>query len=145
MLRTVGRTSWPTNLEAMRPSAAFQDGLVKGLKTELSGDPGHYNPYLYSNLFRTKRTSKVRRAFDSPPPRDMKLFYGETDSPGCMKYNAAEDQKKLYPRVASNEYSFRSRSLQRPSSIIRTPGAGTYTPNFMSVHEKVQAPTGMGA
>ena len=59
----VGRSGWPGHESAAQESAWSRDGLVKGLKTELSGDPGHYNPYLYSNLFRTKRTSKVRRAF----------------------------------------------------------------------------------
>ena len=119
------------------PSAAFQDGMVKGLVTELTGDPGAYEPFAYANLGE-HAMRKVPRAFDSTGKRDMKMTHGKTDSPGAV-YNITDRKynHKLDPKVSSvSANSFRSKSDQRPSSVSKVPGAGTYSPNMFSVYAR---------
>ena len=43
----VGRSKKPVN---QKPTAAFKDGMVKGLTLEPQGDPGAYDPYNNSDL-----------------------------------------------------------------------------------------------
>ena len=101
----------------IHPSAAFLDGMIKGLITELSGDPGSYEPHAHAQ-FGQHAMRKVPRSFDSTAPRDMKMTYGKTDSPGAV-YDVTDRKSthKLDPKVESiSVANFRSRSDQRPSA-----------------------------
>lgn len=131
----VGRSGKPWY--DIRPSAAFLDNMIKGLVTELSGDPGSYEPNAYAQ-FGQHAMRKVPRSFDSTDPRDMKLTYGNTDSPGAV-YDVTDRKSthRLDPKVESiSVANFRSRSDQRPSSKSYVPGAGTYSPNMQAIYGK---------
>ena len=123
----------------IHPSAAFLDGMIKGLITELSGDPGSYEPHAHAQ-FGQHAMRKVPRSFDSTAPRYMKMTYGKTDSPGAV-YNVTDRKSthKLDPKVESiSVANFRSRSDQRPSAKSYVPGAGTYSPNLQAIYGKTR-------
>ena len=129
----VGRSKKPIN---QKPSAAFKDGMMKGVPLEPQGDPGAYDPYSNSDLvasasFTHNKTSKPFMATSS---RELAMqLYGE-DAPGPGAYQAADAQKKQYPAVDPNISVFRSGSLQRPKDDTAVPGSGTYSPNMASIY-----------
>ena len=129
-----GRSGMPWSKIRKRQSAAFLDTTAKGLATEKTGEPGQYDPYKHSALV-NEQFSKKPKPFDSTAFRDMSLETGKTDSPGPV-YDViwAKYRNKLDPKVESRSVaSFRSRSLQRPSSKSDVPGSGTYSPNLDSI------------
>ena len=130
-----GRSGMPWSEIRKRPSAAFLDTTAKGLATEKTGEPGQYDPYKHSALV-NQQFSKKPKPFDSTAFRDMSLETGKTDSPGPVYDVAwAAFRNKLDPKVESRSVaSFRSKSLQRPSSKSEVPASNTYTPNFNAIH-----------
>jgi hypothetical protein len=132
----VGRSSEPGNPVAQQPSPAFLDRVMQGLRTELSGDPGAYDPWFYDDKNRQFGFSRNRKPFDSTAVRNLATSANPQglDSPGAMKYHAAESRQFLYRTVNPTSSSFRSRSLQRPTSRSGVPGAGSYTPRMSSIY-----------
>lgn len=129
----VGRSKKPANRKA---TAAFKDGMKKGLELEQQGDPGAYDPYMNSDLVATSSFThnKTQKPFMSTSTRELGMaLYGE-DAPGPGAYQAADSQKKQYAAVDPNISVFRSGSLQRPKDDTPVPGAGTYTPNLTAIY-----------
>jgi len=129
----VGRSKKPIN---QKPTAAFKDGMIKGLPMEPQGDPGAYDPYTNSDLVASASFThnKTSKPFMATSTRELAMqLYGE-DAPGPGAYQAAESQKKQYPQVDPNISVFRSGSLQRPKNDTPVPGSGTYTPNMGSIY-----------
>jgi hypothetical protein len=129
----IGRSKKPVN---RKPTAAFKDGMKKGLELEQQGDPGAYDPYMNSDIVATSSFThnKTQKPFQATSTRDLAMqLYGE-DSPGPGAYQAAESAKKQYAAVDPNISVFRSGSLQRPKDDTPVPGAGTYSPNMASVY-----------
>ena len=129
----VGRSKKPVN---QKPTAAFKDGMKKGLELEPQGDPGAYDPYTNSDLVASASFThnKTSKPFMATSTRDLAMqLYGE-DAPGPGAYQAAESQKKQYPAVDPNISVFRSGSLQRPKNDTPVPGSGTYSPNLKSIY-----------
>ena len=129
----VGRSKRPVN---QKPTAAFKDGMVKGLALEPQGDPGAYDPFTNSDLVASASFThnKTSKPFMATSTRELSMaLYGE-DAPGPGAYQAAESQKKQYPQVDPNVSVFRSGSLQRPKNDTPVPGSGTYSPIMTSVY-----------
>ena len=129
----VGRSKKPIN---QRPTAAFKDGMQKGMAMDPSGDPGAYDPYTNSDLTATSSFThnKTSKPFMSTATRELGMnLYGE-DAPGPGAYQAADSKKKQYPSVNPSVSVFRSGSLQRPSNHTHVPGSGTYSPNLASIY-----------
>jgi hypothetical protein len=129
----VGRSKKPIN---QKPTAAFKDGMKKGMELEPQGDPGAYDPYSNSDLVATASFThnKTSKPFMATSTRELAMqLYGE-DAPGPGAYMAADSAKKQYPAVDPNISVFRSGSLQRPKNDTPVPGSGTYSPNMASVY-----------
>ena len=54
--------------------------------------------------------------------------------PGYYPQHPGYSQGRAYKHIDGGKASFRSHSLQRPSSKSPNPGAGTYSPNMQSVY-----------
>ena len=129
----VGRTSKPWVKNAR--SAWSLDELAQSVPLEPQGDPGAYDPYAHgflSDEVRRKGYSKGRKPFDSTEIRTLATLLMARDSPGMGKYDSLTALKKLYPRADDNASVFRSRSLQRPTSVSAVPGPGDYKPKHTS-------------
>ena len=129
----VGRSKKPIN---QKPTAAFKDGMKKGMELEPQGDPGAYDPYTNSDLVASASFThnKTSKPFMATSTRELAMqLYGE-DAPGPGAYMAADSAKKQYPAVDPNISVFRSGSLQRPKNDTPVPGSGTYSPNMASVY-----------
>ena len=134
----VGRMGkpWSEARTGKLSNAAFLDRMIKGLPIEKTGDPGAYDPFRYAEMFPEdgRANTKLPRPFDSTAFRDMSLQTGKVDSPGAVyDIQMRKYSHKLDPKVESRSVaSFRSHSLQRPSSKSDVPGSGTYSPNWNS-------------
>ena len=129
----VGRSKRPVN---QKPTAAFKDGMKKGLELEPQGDPGAYDAYTNADLVASASFThnKTQKPFMQTSTRELSVqLYGE-DTPGPGAYQSADSQKKQYPAVDPNISVFRSGSLQRPKNDTAVPGSGTYSPNMMSIY-----------
>ena len=82
----IGRSKKPAN---RKPTAAFKDGMKKGLEMEQQGDPGAYDPYMNSDIVATSSFThnKTQKPFMSTSTRELGMnLYGE-DSPGPGAYH----------------------------------------------------------
>ena len=134
----VGRSKLPAN---KKPTAAFKDGMAKGLPPDGTGieglGPATYDPVLMHELVGSGSYSStlVSKPFNSTSARQLGMQLQGPDSPGPGAYQVEEARKKSqYPATSPNISIFRSGSLQRPSGKTVGPGAGTYSPNMASVH-----------
>ena len=131
----VGRTSDPQLFS--RPSACFKDKLAQGTKTELTGDPGQYDPYAFDDTLRLGY-NKNRKPFDSTQYRDLHMNIGElgytAPGPGYYPTHANYASGKAYKKQSAGRATFRSTSQQRPSAKSFVPSPDRYKPNMNSIY-----------
>jgi len=126
----IGRSKKYKN-QGVPKSAAFKSE-TKIRDNELdTGDPGAYDAYSTSSVGgqSTQTFNKTATPFGSACPRELNVSIYGADTPGPGRYNPVRYEAS----IGASTNSFLSGSTQRPTSVTKTPGAGTYDPDVGSV------------
>ena len=143
----VGRSSMPGITED-DGKAVFADSMKRGLihphmdgqAVVQTGDPGAYDPYVFSEIRHTASftMNRSKAPFGTLQARDLKLQLTGEGVPGPGTYNMAIAAKKIFGFVDDNRSVFLSETPQREVHSTAVPGPDAYTPNMQSVYPNIR-------
>jgi len=101
-----------------------------------TGDPGAYEASAATAVGAgsSQTFNKTSTPFGSAAPRELNVSIFGADTPGPGRYDPVRPE----PTLSASTNSFLSGTTQRPTSITKTPGAGTYDPDVGSVKPVVK-------
>ena len=143
----IGRSKNPSRKSPFT-SPPFKDGMLQRSALPPQGDPGAYDPYFYEDAGTNpayNSSNKNRKAFDSTEVRELRATLFGIDTPSIGQYPVFQPEKTLgqlddnlrYPKLDASVSSFKSSSLQRPSSKSAVPSPAAYMPNVNAVHAAI--------
>jgi len=125
-----GTYNWDTGNQkhVAEHRSAFNSETKLRVAEDFTGDPGLYDPYTNSEVAAesSQTFNKTSTPFLATQKRELNVNIFGAETPGPGRY----EPKRAESAIASSTNSFMSGTTQRPTSVVKTPGSGTYDPDI---------------